>query len=129
MRVNFDLARLPDSGFQQFLYLLVETESERSPFSDAIFGALSREEQRRLSGGDPVRLALPLIEEAKARAIVSHLLAAKTSIQAAARKAVEKSQEDLAVGVEFINALIVALRGVSGTSTGLVPPTSDLRFC
>ena len=109
MLVDFDLGRLSDGGIQQFLYLLVEAQSQ-SQFSDAVCDALSRETQRRLNGADPVRLALPLITDRDARRIIANLLAAKTSIQASARRAGEKAQEELEIDAEFIGSLIAALR-------------------
>jgi hypothetical protein len=109
MLVDFDLGRLSDSGIRQFLYLLVETQSQ-SQFSDAVCDALSRERQRRLDGTGPVSLLLRFVAEPDAKRVIANLLAAKTSMQAAARRADEKSREDLAIGTEFISALIAALR-------------------
>jgi hypothetical protein len=104
--VNFDLARLSDGDVQHFLDLL----AGESPFSRTIVDTLSREKERRLNGGNPVRLVLPPIADGVARRIVVNLLTAIVrNGEERSRCAGPKTREELAIGGGFISALIVAL--------------------
>jgi hypothetical protein len=110
MQVDFDLSRLSDAGIQQLLYSLVDTQSRNSLFANTIRVAFLLETQRRMTGGDRIDLAIPPMEDASAKGIVSHLLAVKTTLQAA-QKALGESRKELAVEIELMNALILAVRG------------------
>ena len=106
MQVNFDLARLSDYDIQQFL----GSFGGESPFSNTISEALSREKQRRLSGGDPVWLVLPPIADGVSKKLVVNLLTAVVSIgEEMARCSDQKTKEELETEGGFISALIVAL--------------------